>query len=448
MLAQALKALATIERVRATDRPGAGRRVDVGDVLMAVLPLWKPRAPNHAFELALAGEAPGVAADEHLLTEAVNTLLEAAVNWTPLGGVIRVSVRRADAGAEVAIRPFTTGPFLGPREPAQAYVAFPNGLEIPESAVRGGLGMHMAQAIVRAHGGTLQVEQARAGEPLSFRLWWPEPAPGPRASDPERSRPAPEPASALATVARPAVRAGVLPRRGRSAVVICDADQRMLRYVRANLEQQHYQAVVATTLREVPHVVEMEEPAAVMLDVGAGEPALCDVLRRVCELTAAPVLLLAHRHDPDQCARLLDMGAADYIAKPFSIDELLARLRAATRTRAADELDEGERVVATGDLTIDLGRRVVSVAGADVHLSRTEFKLLKALAQHAGAVLSHDELLARVWGASYRQETDFVWVYMRRLRRKIEPDPAHPRYLLTTPGVGYRLAKLPVPAPA
>jgi two-component system KDP operon response regulator KdpE len=218
--------------------------------------------------------------------------------------------------------------------------------------------------------------------------------------------------------------------------------------VRANLEQQHFQPVVASTLREVPEMVEMEEPAAVVLDVGADESALVDAMRRVGELSAAPVLLLAHRHDPDQCARLLDAGAADYIAKPFSIDELLARLRVATRTRSADELDEGDRVVATGDLTIDLGRRVVSVAGADVRLSKTEFKLLKALAQHAGAVLSHDELLARVWGAGYRQETDFVWVYMRRLRRKIEPDPAHPRYLLTTPGVGYRLAKLPAPLPA
>jgi two-component system KDP operon response regulator KdpE len=155
------------------------------------------------------------------------------------------------------------------------------------------------------------------------------------------------------------------------------------------------------------------------------------------------VLLLAGAYDAEACARLLDAGASDYLAKPIHIDELLARLRAALRRYGPEQAGtSNEPIFRSGELEIDFAQRRVAVGAGEVALSKTEFKLLRVLAQHAGAVLSHDMLLERVWGASYRQETEFVWVYVRRLRRKLEPDPKHPRYVLTVPGVGYRLAKL------
>ncbi|MGZ3603190.1 MAG: winged helix-turn-helix domain-containing protein, partial [Ktedonobacterales bacterium] len=133
----------------------------------------------------------------------------------------------------------------------------------------------------------------------------------------------------------------------------------------------------------------------------------------------------------------------DYIVKPFSIEELLARVRVVLRTRQASaRATEQEPVFQSGELTVDFAQRIVSVSGQPVSLSKTEFKLLRVLAQHAGMVLSHEVLLERVWGAAYSQEIEFVWVYIRRLRRKIEPDPANPCYILTVPGVGYRLARL------
>jgi DNA-binding response OmpR family regulator len=154
------------------------------------------------------------------------------------------------------------------------------------------------------------------------------------------------------------------------------------------------------------------------------------------------VIVLGHNVE-GECVRSLDEGAADYVTKPFNVQELLARIRAVLRTSVrADAGVPPEPEFRSGDLTIDFSQRLVSVAGAPVQLSRTEYKLLRALAQQAGRVLSHDTLLERVWGPGYGGEVEFLWVYVRRLRRKLEPDPKSPRYILTIPGVGYRLAQL------
>jgi two-component system KDP operon response regulator KdpE len=142
---------------------------------------------------------------------------------------------------------------------------------------------------------------------------------------------------------------------------------------------------------------------------------------------------------------MLDAGASDYIPRPFNIEELMARLRAALRVvQASSDATARSGIVVLGKLEIDLAHQQVRENERPIALSRTEYRLLKTLAQHPGMVVSHTHLLERVWGAGYGQETEFLWVYIRRLRRKIEPDPAHPRYILTAPGVGYQLADSPV----
>jgi two-component system KDP operon response regulator KdpE len=138
----------------------------------------------------------------------------------------------------------------------------------------------------------------------------------------------------------------------------------------------------------------------------------------------------------------------DYIPRPFNIEELMARIRAALRAvQPSQEADGRSGLVRVGALEIDSARHQVRERGRSVALSRTEYRLLRALAQHPGMVVSHSQLLERVWGAGYSQETEFLWVYIRRLRRKIEPDPAHPRYILTAPGMGYQLADIPQAMP-
>ena len=233
------------------------------------------------------------------------------------------------------------------------------------------------------------------------------------------------------------------PSRQRQVALVADRDYRMLRYLRANLDARQYRTVVAGDLDEALKLVDLEEPDVIVLAAEAAEYGSKDALRLLKARTQAPVIVLARRYDADECVHLLDLGAADYLVKPFHLDELCARLRVALRPQAtAASAQAQEPVFRSGELTIDFGQRAVTVSERSVALSRTEFKLLRELARHAGMVLSHEQLLERVWGPAYTHEIEFVWVYVRRLRRKIEPEPRTPRYILTVPGIGYRLVRV------
>lgn len=164
------------------------------------------------------------------------------------------------------------------------------------------------------------------------------------------------------------------------------------------------------------------------------------LLARLLQYASAPILVLGRSNDPRICARLLDAGAADFVPRPFNMEELMARIRATLRnSQALHSTSTRSGIVTVGNLEIDLAHQQVRESGRAIALSRTEYRLLRTLAQHPGMVISHTQLLERVWGAGYGQETEFLWVYIRRLRRKLEPDPAHPRYILTAPGMGYQL---------
>jgi DNA-binding response OmpR family regulator len=154
------------------------------------------------------------------------------------------------------------------------------------------------------------------------------------------------------------------------------------------------------------------------------------------------MMLCDDEDDEDMCAHLLDLGADDFVSKPFHIKELLARLRVLQRRQATrNESETVEPIFRTGELTIDYAQHQVLIQNRPIQLSRTEYKLLSTLAQNAGRVMTHELLLERVWGAEYNREVDFIWVYISRLRRKVEADSRHPRYILTVPDVGYKLAK-------
>jgi two-component system KDP operon response regulator KdpE len=161
-------------------------------------------------------------------------------------------------------------------------------------------------------------------------------------------------------------------------------------------------------------------------------------LQRLREFSDVPVILLTAKGEERDKVHGLDLGADDYLTKPFSPAEMLARVRAVLRRRQPSEQASPELVV--DDLTINLARRRGIRDGQEIRLTPTEYKLLYELATHAGKVLLHSDLLARVWGPEYRDEVDYLWTYVRYLRNRIEPDPAHPRYILSEPGVGYYLA--------
>jgi two-component system KDP operon response regulator KdpE len=175
----------------------------------------------------------------------------------------------------------------------------------------------------------------------------------------------------------------------------------------------------------------------ILLDLGLPDMTGFEVIREVRARTSTPIIVLSIRGREEDKVRALDMGADDYLTKPFGVNELLARVRVALRHGGASGAREA--VFVTGDLRIDRERRLVEVAGAEVHLTPTEYALLVALAAQPGSVVTDRALLQRVWGPEYGSENHYLHVYMGRLRKKLEADPAQPRYIRTEPGVGYRL---------
>lgn len=182
-----------------------------------------------------------------------------------------------------------------------------------------------------------------------------------------------------------------------------------------------------TTLRWRPEVV--------LLDLMLPDFDGLEVARRIREQTTAPILVLSARGEERQKVTVLDQGVDDYITKPFGTEELLARIRVALRHAAGQPVAP---IVEAGSLRIDLERRTVTLGGEEIHLTPTEYEVLKYLARHAGKVITHRMLLQQVWGPEHVDETQYLHVFMSQLRRKIEPQPARPQYILTEPGVGYR----------
>ncbi|WP_052889592.1 response regulator transcription factor [Thermogemmatispora carboxidivorans] len=229
----------------------------------------------------------------------------------------------------------------------------------------------------------------------------------------------------------------------RKITILCvDDDPHLLRLVSRNLELEGYAILTASDGEQALTVFKEQQPDLILLDVMMPRLDGFSVCQRVREYSGVPIILLTARGQDQDKVRGLDLGADDYLTKPFSIEELLARVRAVLR-RA--QFSSGERVsglrsiIALGDLIIDDTRHVVTRAGREIALTPTEYRLLAYLAQHAGRVVTQDLLLERVWGAEYVGESHMLQVNINRLRRKLEDDPAHPRYIRTKVGVGYML---------
>jgi two-component system, OmpR family, KDP operon response regulator KdpE len=219
-------------------------------------------------------------------------------------------------------------------------------------------------------------------------------------------------------------------------VLVVDDELAIRRFLRASLSGQGYQLFEAASATEGLEAAATVRPDLIILDLGLPDLDGVEVTRRLREWSKVPVLILSVRgHDQDKIAAL-DAGADDYLTKPFSMGELLARMRVAMR-HAARPADEP--VVTAGDLTVDVAHRQITVGGREVALTPVEYTLLKTLALHAGRVMTHGQLLREVWGPGYDQGGNLLRVNISKLRHKLEPDPARPRYIVTEPGVGYRL---------
>jgi two-component system KDP operon response regulator KdpE len=222
---------------------------------------------------------------------------------------------------------------------------------------------------------------------------------------------------------------------GEPRVLVVDDEPQIIRGLRVILTNAGYQVEEATTKADALDAVSVRPPDAIVLDLVLPDGDGIEVATDIRRWSQVPIVVLSAVGDERQKVRALDAGADDYVTKPFGSEELLARMRAVLRRRS----DDAEAVVRVGDLEIDLADRAVRRGGEVIHLTPIEFDLLGQLAEHPGRLVTHRQLLSEVWGPGYEDETHYLRVHFAHVRAKIEPDPSSPRYVITEPGIGYRL---------
>ena len=219
-------------------------------------------------------------------------------------------------------------------------------------------------------------------------------------------------------------------------ILIIDDEPQIRKLLSVSLKAHEFMIDEASTGKEGVNQAAYFKPDLLIIDLGLPDISGIAVVRAIREWSSAPIIILTAHDQEQEKIESLDAGADDYVTKPFSMGELMARMRVCLRRMAAGE---SEPILSCGGLTVDLIQRRVSVEGREVKLTPTEYELIKLLAQNAGRVLTHKQLLKAVWGNSYDEDTHYIRVYIGQLRRKIEKDPAQPKYIITESGVGYRL---------
>jgi len=220
-------------------------------------------------------------------------------------------------------------------------------------------------------------------------------------------------------------------------VLVVDDDPAIVRTLAINLRARDYQVQVAHDGRTALEILTEEPPDLMLLDLGLPDLDGGGVLRRLRTFSALPVIVLSARHSSDDKVEALDLGANDYVTKPFGVEELMARIRAALRQVPAESATE-PRVVTTSTLRLDLGEHLAQLNGVAVHLTPTEWRMVDTLTRRPGALVRQADLLREVWGPTYDKESNYLRVFMAQLRRKLEAEPSRPRHFLTEPGVGHR----------
>lgn len=219
-------------------------------------------------------------------------------------------------------------------------------------------------------------------------------------------------------------------------VLVVDDDPAILRTLSINLRAREYDVETAADGRSALQIVDERMPDVVILDLGLPDLEGVEVLKRLRAHTQVPVVVLSARHESDDKVEALDEGADDYVTKPFDMEELMARVRAAIRRSGSGG---APLVVESGDVRLDITERTATRAGRDVRLTPTEWHIVEVLARREGRLVRQTELLREVWGPAYDRETNYLRVYLAQIRRKLEIDPSRPRMFITDPGIGYRM---------
>jgi DNA-binding response OmpR family regulator len=229
---------------------------------------------------------------------------------------------------------------------------------------------------------------------------------------------------------------------GHTYVLVVDDDEKILKFLRVNLAREGWHITTASDGGEALQIVERDPPDLIILDIMMPTIDGFEVCERLRQWSQVPIIGLSARGDLADKVKCLDLGADDYITKPFGIDELIARVKAVLRRNRFDDTVPSTSIFTCGDLTMDLANRKVTCAGKAIQLTATEYKLLRELVLASNQVLSYKYLLGKIWGPEYKNEREYLHVYVGHLRAKIEPDPRRPVYIVSVPGVGYQFQNI------
>ena len=414
--------LLDVARIETGTLPVSPEPVEAGVLVDEARSRFQSGGGRSNLVIDLPPDLPRVMADRRRIVQALGNLLSNAAHHSNELSPIRVAAVRD--GVHVAFSVADDGVGVPAERLPYLFRKFSrlDGEERGRAIAGSGLGLAICKGIVEAHGGRIRAESDGLG--LGSRFTFTVPAVEEAvALPPPRSR-------------RRRTKTGERPR-----VLCVDDDPQTLRYVRDALAQAGYTPVVTGDPEEVSRLMAEEAPRLVLLDMMLPGRDGMELMKDIREVSDAPVIFLSVNGQEEVVARAFDMGAADYVVKPFSPTELAARIRAALRKRAAPELAQPSEPYVRGDLTVDYPHRRVTVAGNPVELTDIEYRLLVELSVNAGRALTHEHLLQRVWGPDKGEDSGPVRNIVKRLRRKLGEDASNPAFIFAVPRVGYRMAK-------
>jgi len=373
---------------------------------------------RHPVRLDLPPDLPLVMAHRQRIVQVLDNLLSNAAQHAPEESSIRIAAKRQ--GVQIAISVSDQGKGIPTDRLPHLFRKFASGRQEWKQPVGAGLGLAICKGLVEAHGGRIWAESEAADHGARFTFTVPI------VGDDE----------AVAATEPVPTNSRRGPRASRPGILVVDDDPKTLMYVRSALEGAGYEPLVTADVDEVPRLLARTQPQLVLLDLVLPGTDGIELMRRIPALAERPVIFLSGYGRDDTIAKALEAGAADYIVKPFSPTELVARIQVALRSQTA-----ASEPYRAGDLKVDYEHRRVTLAGRIVLLTSTEYDLLRALSENAGRVSTYDHLLRRVWGWDDRNDTRPLRTVIKNLRRKLGDDAKKPRYIFTEPRVGYRMAE-------
>ena len=399
--------------------------VEVGDLVDEAKNTFLTGGGRRNFTIDMELDLPWVMADRRRIVQVLGNLLSNAARYSPESSAIRVNASLGDDCVEISVA--DKGQGVSPDEMPLLFRKFSRniGQGVEREAPDTGLGLAICKGIVEALGGRIWAESAGLGQGSTFTF----------------TLPVADAAGAAVESPSPSVRSqpGA---RDQTRILAVDDDPMVLRYVRDALSRAGYAPVVTTDPDEALRIVESDRPRLVLLDLMLPGSDGIELMGSILDIAEVPVIFLSAYGRDEIIARAFEAGATDYMVKPFSPTELVARVRGALRRRMAASTGEPSEPFVLGDLVIDYAERRASVAGRSVHLTPTEYELLFELSVNAGRVLTFDALLDRVWGLGRSGDRGSVRTYVKRLRRKLREDAGNPKYIFAEPRVGYRMPKV------